>query len=229
MTATLRLYGDGIKAKAIENDHILCSMDDEKLYGQEFYRVGFSYAVTHGLLTDYKVLLLTVGSEHDLPANIKEQVRDKDRKELDFDMVSRLIGCINGLSKNIIGDNQITWDADPGIMRRALAFCPNINKSGDTTSSMNTAEQLPLIADDYWNSLSEEEQKRTVKISAEHIDGTMNSQTRTKKLSWLKADMNNENECRLISNVRCLSEGVDVPALDAVIFLSARNSQVDVV
>ncbi len=229
MTATPRLYGDTAKAKAIEKDHVLCSMDDASLYGEEFYRVGFSYAVSHGLLTDYKVLVLTVGSESDLPPEIQEQVHDKDCKELDFDMVSRLIGCINGLSKNIIGDNNVTWDSDPGIMRRALAFCPNINKSGDTSSSMNTAAQLPHISEDYWESLSEETQKRTVRIKAQHIDGTMDSNTRAQKLSWLKAEPTDANECRLVSNVRCLSEGVDVPALDAVIFLSARNSQVDVV
>lgn len=229
MTATPRLYGQTAKAKAIENDHVLCSMDDESLYGDEFFRVGFSYAVQNGLLTDYKVLVLTVGSETDLPENIAEQVQDKDRKELDFDMVSRLIGCINGLSKNIIGDEGVTWDADSGIMRRALAFCPNIKKAGDTSSSMNTAEQLPNISNDYWESLSEERQQKTVRIKAQHIDGGMDSNTRAAKLSWLKAENLKPNECRLISNVRCLSEGVDVPALDAVIFLSARNSQVDVV
>ncbi len=229
MTATPRLYGDSAKVRAKENDHVLCSMDDVKLYGEEFYRVGFSYAVTHGLLTDYKVLVLTVGSESDLPAEIKEQVRDNDCKELDFDMASRLIGCINGLSKHIMGDNDVTWETDPGIMRRALAFCPNINKAGDTSSSMNTARQLPKISQEYWDSLPEERRQRTVRIEAEHIDGSMNSRIRTEKLAWLKADSSDANTCRLISNVRCLSEGVDVPALDAVIFLSARNSQVDVV
>ncbi len=229
MTATPRLYGDTVKAKAKENDHILCSMDDSALYGEEFFRVGFSYAVAHGLLTDYKVLVLTVGSEAVLPAEIVAQVRDKDVKELDFDMASRLIGCINGLSKNLWGDDGVTWQTDPGLMRRALAFCPNINKLGDTSSSKNTAEQLPLLSQKYWEALPEERRARTVRVTAKHIDGTMNSNERTKELTWLKSEPADPNECRLISNVRCLSEGVDVPSLDAVIFLSARNSQVDVV
>ncbi|WP_156520372.1 type ISP restriction/modification enzyme, partial [Rhodococcus sp. EPR-157] len=45
---------------------------------------------------------------------------------------------------------------------------------------------------------------------------------------WLKAPIP-EGECRILTNARCLSEGVDVPALDAVMFLNPRNSVVDVV
>ena len=57
----------------------------------------------------------------------------------------------------------------------------------------------------------------------------MNSQERNGILQWLADELDNERECRVVTNVRCLSEGVDVPSLDAVLFLSARNSQVDVV
>ena len=57
----------------------------------------------------------------------------------------------------------------------------------------------------------------------------MNSQARNEILAWLKDEAEDPQECRVVTNVRCLSEGVDVPALDAVLFLAARNSQVDVV
>ncbi len=63
-----------------------------------------------------------------------------------------------------------------------------------------------------------------------HVDGTQNALERNDKLEWLKADTNTqENICRILSNARCLSEGVDVPALDTVMFLTPRNSVVDVV
>lgn len=229
MTATPRLFGDNAKAKATELSIELCSMDDEKLYGKEFYRVGFSYAVEHGLLTDYKVFVLTVNQDTDIPEDIKQQILDKDKKELDFNLASKLIGCINGLSKNIIGDNNVTWNTDPCMMKRGLVFCANIDKKNDTLSSKNTANMLPILSEMYYNSLPDEKKEHTVKIEADHIDGSMDSKTRNKKLSWLKEEITDPNECRLLSNVRCLSEGVDVPALDAVIFLSSRNSQVDVV
>ena len=229
MTATPRLYGESAKIKASEKDCILCSMDDKALYGEEFYRVNFSYAVQNGLLTDYKVLVLTVG-EDDVPENIRRDVTDTTT-ELNFDDTSKLIGVINGLSKMIRGDDHRTWDADPHMMRRAVAFCSSIDRSASRTgiASKYVASVLPQISEKYDENLDEESLSHTVSITAKHIDGSMNSQERNGILQWLADEPDNDRECRVVTNVRCLSEGVDVPSLDAVLFLSARNSQVDVV
>ena len=229
MTATPRLYGESAKVKASEKDCILCSMDDKALYGEEFYRVNFSYAVQNGLLTDYKVLVLTVG-ENDVPDNIKRDITDTTT-ELNFDDTSKLIGVINGLSKMIQGDDHRTWDADPHMMRRAVAFCSSIDKSASRTgiASKYVASVLPQISEKYDKNLDAESLSHTVSITAKHIDGSMNSQERNGILQWLADEPDNDRECRVVTNVRCLSEGVDVPSLDAVLFLSARNSQVDVV
>lgn len=228
MTATPRLYGESAKVKASEKDCILCSMDDESIYGKEFFRVNFSYAVTHGLLTDYKVLVLTV-NEDDVPEGIMSYVRDKDKKELNLDETSKLIGVINGLSKEVRGDNGKTWEVDPQIMHRAVAFCSSIGSEDKIGTSKNIAYTLPRICDKYRESLSEEEQKRLVHIKTKHIDGSQNALERNQSLQWLKEESDDEQECKVLTNVRCLSEGIDVPALDAVLFLSSRNSQVDIV
>lgn len=229
MTATPRLYGESAKVKASEKDCILCSMDDKVLYGEEFYRVNFSYAVQNGLLTDYKVLVLTVG-ENDVPDNIKRDITDTTT-ELNFDDTSKLIGLINGLSKMIQGDDHRTWDADPHMMHRAVAFCSSIDKSTSRAgiASKYVASVLPQISEKYDKNLDAESLSHTVSITAKHIDGSMNSQERNGILQWLADEPDNDRECRVVTNVRCLSEGVDVPSLDAVLFLSARNSQVDVV
>lgn len=228
MTATPRLYGQSAKIKASEKDAILCSMDDPKLYGEEFFRVNFSYAVEHGLLTDYKVLVLTV-NEDDLPDNILSDIKDPNNVELNFDDTSKLIGIVNGLSKIIRGDKHATWDADPTVMHRAIAFCSAIGNNHSPGTSVNTAEVLPTICEKYRDSISTEEREHVVEVQARHIDGSMNSQARNEQLAWLADENIGENECRVLTNVRCLSEGIDVPALDAVLFLSSRNSQVDVV
>ena len=228
MTATPRLYGSSAKIKASEKDAILCSMDDEKLYGDEFFRVNFSYAVEHGLLTDYKVLVLTV-NEDDLPGEVLKDIKDPNNTELNFDDTSKLIGVINGLSKIIRGDNRVTWDNDPGVMQRAIAFCSSIGNAASPGTSVNTSMVLPKICEKYRDSIDPEEREHVVEVSARHIDGSMNSQERNAQLAWLAEDNIAENECRVLTNVRCLSEGIDVPALDAVLFLSSRNSQVDVV
>src|SRR5699024_11957708 len=65
-------------------------------------------------------------------------------------------------------------------------------------------------------------------VEAKHVDGSMNAMERTELLDWLKQDADG-NACRVLSNARCLSEGVDVPSLDAVMFLNPRRSVVDVV
>lgn len=228
MTATPRIYGQSAKIKASEKDAILCSMDDPKLYGEEFYRVNFSYAVDHGLLTDYKVLVLTV-NEGDLPDNVLNDIKDTSKKELNFDDTTKLIGIVNGLSKIIRGDDSTTWNADPTVMHRAIAFCSSIGNKLSPGTSVNTAEVLPKICEKYRDSLAPEERNRVVEISARHIDGSMNSQMRNEQLSWLADENIGGGECRILTNVRCLSEGIDVPALDAVLFLSSRSSQVDVV
>ena len=227
MTATPRLYGESAKIKASEKDCILCSMDDKALYGEEFYRVNFSYAVQNGLLTDYKVLVLTV-SEDDVPDNIKRDITNSTT-ELNFDDTSKLIGVINGLSKMIQGDDHRTWDADPRMMRRAVAFCSSIGTETKAGTSKYVASVLPRISAQYEENLDAESLSHTVSVTTKHIDGSMNSQERNGLLQWLAEEPGNERECRVVTNVRCLSEGVDVPSLDAVLFLSARNSQVDVV
>lgn len=228
MTATPRLYGQSAKIKASEKDCILCSMDDESIYGKEFYRVNFSYAVQNGLLTDYKVLVLTV-NEEDVPDNIKKDITSESAKEYNYDDVSRLIGVINGLSKVIKGDDGKTWATDPVMMHRALAFCSKIGRVDIPGSSKNVAAILPKISEKYNSTVDKEKFPHVVDVTTKHIDGSMNSQERNKILGWLSETPDNPNECRVVTNVRCLSEGVDVPSLDAVLFLSARNSQVDVV
>lgn len=240
MTATPKLYKESVKVKVSQNEDVeLCSMDDEKIYGKEFHRLSFNEAVSKGLLTDYKVLVLTV-SEADIPKTIKKKIKeaynnaetDKDKlHELNFDDATKLIGCINGLSKRIKGDNGITLQQDPIKMKRAVAFCQTINptKSNPSASSTQIATYFSTVCDAYKHSLSDGDKVNVVNIKAQHIDGSMDANTRNEKLAWLKADADDPDECRVLCNVRCLSEGVDVPALDAVLFLSPRNSEVEVV
>jgi predicted helicase len=220
MTATPRLYSDDTKSKAAQADAVLCSMDDPTLYGEEIYRIGFGEAVGRDLLTDYKVLILTL-SDKDVPPAVQKMIADKE-SEINADDASKLIGCINALSKQILGDEGILKSSDPEPMRRAVAFCQTIATSKKITATFNTTTEA------YISSLPTEKKDQMVMVASKHIDGTMSAPERDELLGWLKTDTD-ENECRVLTNVRCLSEGVDVPSLDAVMFLSARNSQVDVV
>ena len=220
MTATPRLYSDDVISKAAKAEAILCSMDDKKLYGDEIYRIGFGEAVEKGLLTDYKVLILTL-SDKDIPPAVQNMLADIE-SEIKADDAAKLIGCFNALSKQILGDEGLLKATDPEPMRRAVAFCQSIAISKKITASFNTTTES------YISSLPAEKKEQMVSLESQHIDGTMSAPVRDELLGWLKAKTE-DNECRVLTNVRCLSEGVDVPSLDAVLFLSARNSQVDVV
>ncbi len=228
MTATPKVYSDSLKAKAVEDDFVLYSMDNEAWYGKEFFHVGFGYAVEHGLLTDYKVFVLTV-SEDDIPQDLQMKIKSNANQELTYNDTAKLVGVISGLSKIIAGDKGETWNVDPRLMHRALAFCGQIGDQNKSGSSKNVAATLPAISAEILKDMTAEERSHVVSVEARHVDGSMTSAKRAQDLKWLASEPEYENQCRLITNVRCLSEGVDVPALDAVIFLSARNSQVDVV
>lgn len=220
MTATPRLYSESSKKKAEESSVEICSMDDPVKYGEEMYRIGFGEAVEKQLLSDYKVLVLTID-----PMAMNESLQQSlatDSGEMLTDDEAKLIGCFNALSKiTLVGDQQLK-ETDPLPMKRAVAFSQNIKISKEIVSVIND------LKESYYESLKPEVKKKTVKVSAMHIDGGMGATQREERLGWLKSDIP-DGECRILNNVRCLSEGVDVPSLDAVLFLSARDSEVDVV
>jgi len=220
MTATPRIYGDDAISKAAQHEAILCSMDDTKLYGDEIHRIGFGEAVERNLLSDYKVIILTL-KEEDVKKDLKGKIT-KENKEIETDDAIKLLGSINALSKHFLGDDGRTKEIDPNPMKMAVAFCQTIAISKQIKEIYNTATE------EYIEELPEKDKKEMVSVSAQHMDGTMSAPVRDEMLGWLKTP-GKENECRIITNVRVLSEGVDVPSLDAVLFLSARNSQIDVV
>lgn len=220
MTATPRIFGDGVKAKANEASVELCSMDDEAIYGDVFFQRGFGWAVENELLTDYKVIVLAVDEEM-VSASVQQRLSDAD-SSLVLDDATKIIGCYKALTKADLR-NDISFDPKP--MHRALAFCKDIK------TSKLIANEFPLVAAEYHESVEANKDANSIsklECDVDHVDGTFNATSRNRLLDWLREDMD-DDECRILSNARCLSEGVDVPALDAILFLHPRKSQVDVV
>ena len=206
MTATPRIYSPNVKTIAQRKEIELCSMDDTEIYGDTIYQLSFSKAVEEGLLSDYQVLVLMVGGNY-INENMQSELANNS--ELDLGDVAKIVGCYNGLAKNI-NETEIYFDKNP--MKRAVAF------AGSIKYSKNMSNEFKSIT----NKLG------YLKCETRHIDGTQNVLERNKELDWLR-DAIPDNECRILSNARCLSEGVDVPALDAVMFLNPRDSEIDIV
>ena len=218
MTATPRIYGDESKAKANEKSALLCSMDDEEIYGAEFYRLGFSESVALGLLSDYKVIVLAV-DENYVSRTLQNLITTHD-SELILEDAVKIMGCLNGLSKRTVFEGEEDYFAnDPTPMKRAVAFNSSIAASKKFVSLFKEIQdELKLYGYD----------ESVVSVELDHVDGTNNALFRKDRIDWLKADTP-DGHCRVLSNARCLSEGIDVPALDAVMFLNPRNSIVDII
>lgn len=220
MTATPRVYGDEAKVKAGQADAELCSMDDVSLFGEEFHRLGFGEAVSKNLLSDYKVLVLAVDEKYVNKA-FQRQIADKNN-EIDLNDAVRITGCWNGLAKRFDQATATAADLQGDVlhMRRAVAFSRSIK------DSKAFVEKFAQIIAAYRETHPDAE--NLLHCDLDHVDGTFDALKRNARLDWLKAKTP-ENTCRILSNARCLSEGVDVPALDAVLFLNPRKSIIDVV
>lgn len=217
-TATPKIYGESAKKNAKEKSILISSMDDESKYGEVFYRMGFGQAVSHGILTDYKVMVLAV----DETAIIKDmQSTLSDENGLNIDDVGRIVGIWNGMMRRNGYKNPIKnspYDGAP--LERAIAFTRTI------ADSKKVSQQFEEVVNDYIGSEIEDE---SIHLSMRHADGTMNALQKGEVLDWLADPEKPSDEARIVSNVRFLTEGIDVPTLDAVIFLAPKKSQVDIV
>ena len=210
-TATPKLYGMDAKKKAKDNSIVISSMDDESLYGKVFYRLGFGDAISHDILTDYKLMVLAV-DETVIQKDMQKSLADPENG-LNIDDVGRIIGVWNGMIKRESFSNKIFGEP----MKRAIAFSHTIK------DSKRLSEQFESVVNDYFDS------EDSYSVNVRHVDGGMNALEKNEALDWLASDDIPENSARILSNVRFLTEGIDVPNLDAIIFLSPRKSQIDIV
>ncbi|MFP5992111.1 type ISP restriction/modification enzyme [Helicobacter pylori] len=237
MTATPKVYSESSKAKAKESDNVIYSMDDEEIFGEEIYTLNFSKAIALDLLTDYKVIILAVRKENlsgvtnsvnKKISQLKAEGTKLDKKLINNEFVCKIVGTHKGLAKQDLivldeknkEDNDLKNKADTFISQRAISFCKSIQ------TSKNIKDSFETIMECY----DEELKKKSfnnLKISIDHIDGTMNCKERLEKLENL--NQFEPNTCKVLSNAKCLSEGVDVPALDSIVFFDGKSAMVDII
>ncbi len=252
MTATPRIYDDKAKRKAREQSvSYISSMDDEEMFGPTAYEITFAEAVEKGLLCDYRVVVLSI-AEDAMPAYMQQAMFDGE--QIPMPDAAKIIGTYKGLvthgdqiqrrlnkaigtideatpdfflvdevtadeleANGKPGDIEVPPDTEP--LRRAVGFCSRI------ADSKRIDKYFKEVVNRY---LSQSGEDLRLTCELKHVDGTMDSDTRAETLHWL-ASGNDESECRIVTNARCLAEGVDVPSLDAVIFFAAKKSKVDVI
>lgn len=237
MTATPKVYSESSKAKAKESDNVIYSMDDAEIFGEEIYTLNFSKAIALDLLTDYKVIILAVRKENlsgvtnsvnKKISQLKAEGTKLDKKLINNEFVCKIVGTHKGLAKQDLivldgenkEDHNLQTKNDTAPSQRAINFCKSIN------TSKNIKDSFETIMECYDEELKKKSFKN-LKISIDHIDGTMNCKDRLEKLEELNEFQ--PNTCKVLSNARCLSEGVDVPALDSIVFFDGKSAMVDII
>lgn len=224
-TATPKIYGPEAKASAVEQSIVVSSMDDKAIYGDVIYRLGFGDAVSHDILTDYKLMVLAV-DESVIEKDMQSVIADPENG-LNIDDVGRIIGVWNAMMKRHGYPRPNTFDGAP--MKRAIAFTSVIDSSKtkrqNVVGSKQFAGDFEYVINEYLGDDSEEHKE----VKVRHADGSMNALQKNEVLSWLADENMPEDEARIVSNVKFLTEGIDVPTLDGVIFLAPKRSQVDIV
>ncbi|GAA9290844.1 hypothetical protein TH0238_08130 [Helicobacter pylori] len=237
MTATPKVYSESSKARAKESDNVIYSMDDSGIFGGEIYTLNFTKAIASDLLTDYKVMILAVRKENlsgvtnsvnKRISRLEAQGTKLDKKLINNEFVCKIIGTHKGLAKQDLialddenkADNDLKNQQDTKASQRAISFCRSIDTSKRIKDSFET------IMECYDEELKKKSFKN-LKISIDHIDGTMNCKDRLEKLEELNESQH--NTCKVLSNARCLSEGVDVPALDSIVFFDGKSAMVDII
>ena len=216
MTATPRLYTEGAKAKAASHETEVFSMDDPATYGPEFHRLPFSRAVEQDLLSDYKVVVLAMSEQHVDARCRRIWLRAAARST----SPTRRRSSVAGARCRTRGISAPAMDRFPISPVRSRSPTPLNSRSAwwpiGTTSSGKPSNICPRRRGPVPSAA-----RRATSMRQHH------ALERKRRIEWLKGDSG--GTCRILSNARCLSEGIDVPALDAVLFMDSRKSQVDIV
>lgn len=205
MTATPKIYAPHITKKAKEEDVLICSMDNAEIYGKPFYEIGFAEAVARGHITDYKVIVICVTD-----AEVKKIIEQGGR---------------------VITDQEHEWDAKAlakrialvkGIraygLRKAFTFHGKV-ASAKAFTDKNTPYGIDKIFE-----LIEPEKEKQKSLGFFHVNGTMPSGERSNILKEFESV-----DIGIMSNARCLVEGVNIPAVDTVAFIDPKRSLIDIV
>ena len=214
MTATPKLYKPAVKTRAANEDMVLYSMDDDStesrgVFGPVMHRLTFSTAIDKKLLVDYEVIVLGVSEEYGGRKMAKMLDTTTEDGDVNLTDTARMAGLYRVLERP---------DPDSGVLRlqTAIAYTNRISDSERFANSFKKLEMEPAGDAKF-------------ACDATHVDSTQNSTARDGAIQWLRDSVRDSSECRVVSNARCLSEGVDVPALDAVAFLNPKSSEIDII
>ena len=230
MTATPRIYRESARQRLRERGIETVDMSDIAIYGPQLHRLSFAKAVEAGMLSDYRVIVLGV-SESAVPKGVhvnlvevgESQSRAGERPVIvGVDDAIRVIGtslAINGVAEG--ADNE-----KPSKLRRTIAFANTRVKSRFFAEAL-AHPAVRRATTRRARTTGDPKADAAMKLETCHLDASHSALIRGRELRMLAAA--GDDAPRLLTNVKLFGEGVDVPSLDAIVFMEPRVSQVDIV
>lgn len=223
MTATQRIYSERSVAAAKRSaekyglKYEVVDMSDVDVYGPLLHHVKFSEAVAEDELSDYRVIVLGI-RDNQLSPGIRSALQGKNVPARVSQMdLCRLLGTMLALNGVVEGQEL------PGRLSRSIAFASTIERSKWFTETINDNHALKMRVTKVMSGRG-----KRAGLEARHLDGTNTALKRNQERRWLN-DAPKRDQARMICNVKVFSEGVDVPALEAVSFLDPKQSHIDIV
>jgi superfamily II DNA or RNA helicase len=203
MTATPKVYQAHFKKQAADSGVDVTSMDDHAVFGPVLHKLSFGEAIEQDLLTDYQVVVVGIDNPR-----YSEMITERRLVQTESDIQSDAQSFAShiGLAKAMK-----SYD-----LKRVISFHSRVSAAKDFTN------KLPEVID--W---MPDESRPDGELLTGHVSGVMPTNERSRNLRALGEVETNQRY--VLSNARCLSEGVDVPALDGVAFIDPRNSEIDIV
>lgn len=201
-TATPRYFSGKTIGQGKASDLEVVSMDDEAVFGPEIHRLSFGEAIRRELLSDYRVVIVGVSDREAIRLADQGAFVEYRGRTTDARSLARKIGLAKAL-------NDFS-------LRRVLSFHGQVKAAKNFAEAL--AELIPRLPTG---------QSPQGELVFTYVSGDMPTGERRNRINRLRNV--SKNQYALLANARCLSEGVDVPAIDGVAFVDPRRSQVDII
>ena len=209
MTATQRMIKPKLRKIAEDNDRLIFSMDNEKVYGKVFHSYNFGEAINDKIISDYEIIVAGIQE-----SELRNWIANNNEIEVSDNNQNKTFTTAQTLFTQIILAKAI--ESYP--INKVISFHSSVNNAKVFSGDIGHGNNLTKLITKVNNSIDKDE------LFIDHINGSMSAGVRQEKLDEFK-----NTKYGLISNSRCLTEGVDVPIIDSIYFVDCKNSIIDIV
>lgn len=210
MTATERLVRPWIIEKANEFNRTVFSMDDEESYGKTFYRYTFGTAIEHNVISDYKIIVAGV-TNNEVFNWIKSNQLLVDVEEDSTEYISG--------AENVFKQLMLVKAMKAFPIKKCITFHATVKMAKEFINGTSQCDfSLKTAIAKLWKDVSIKD------VCIDHLNGEMTASERHQRLEIFA-----KSKYGVVSNARCLTEGIDVPIIDSIYFVNPKNSLIDIV